>query len=317
MLDVEEPRSAAELNQSEGTNGAQSAQARRTRISMGISAKKIGNGSAFRPLNSSSGGQLAQSSSNDEGLSHHSKANGGVNNTDTSDSTDTDVRDKRKRYRRKHGLDKSKSSSMHELNHEGNEDPDRGRLIKSLSQEAIIDSTGNLANTHREESATYIPSSQRSKPTDYSPTLQNKQSKSEQTISKPHSKLIYVRSSESENESFESNTNASQSDDVMLSSQPNRTNDVSKAKSQSSYQLYRYDSDSDKALQDTTVMQRHNAAGRHMQRSVSRDESLVSSSSINSRANLKRTAPLPTAISESYLNTVCCQISLDIIHFRN
>ena len=304
VLDVEEPRSAAELSQSEAANGTQTSQSRRPRLSMGIRVKQISNGSAFRPVISSSGDQLTQTSSNGEGPLYHPDTARGSSNVDTSDSTDTDVRDKKKRYRRKHGLDKSKSSSMHELNHDGN-DPERGRLIKSLSQEALIESAEHLADTHREEKTEYIPSSHLSNYSDYSPTLEHKQSKDEHTVSKSRSKLIYVRSSESENDSFESNTNASQSDDLALSSQPLRTNDVSKFKSQSSHQLYRYDSDSDKALSDGRVLQRHNAAGRYMQRSVSRDESLTSNTNIGNKSNIKRPAPLPTAISETYLSSVC------------
>ena len=304
VLDVEEPRSAAELSHSEAANGTQSSQSRRPRLSMGVRVKQISNGSAFRPITSSSGDHLVQTSSNGEGPLYHPDTARGSSNIDTSDSTDTDVRDKKKRYRRKHGLDKSKSSSMHELNHDGNDDPERGRLVKSLSQEALIDSAEHLAGTHREEKTAYIPSSHLSNYSDYSPTLQHKQSKSEHTVSKPRSKFIYVRSSESENDSFESNTNASQSDNLALSSQPLTTNDVSKFKSQSSHQLYRYDSDSDKALPDGKVLQRHNAAGRHLQRSVSRDESLTSNTSIGNKSNNKRPAPLPTAISETYLSTV-------------
>ena len=60
MLDVEEPRSAAELSQSETTNGSQSSQSRRPRLSMGVRVKQISNGSAFRPVTSSSGGNLTQ-----------------------------------------------------------------------------------------------------------------------------------------------------------------------------------------------------------------------------------------------------------------
>ena len=305
VLDVEEPRSAAELSQSETTNGSQSSQSRRPRLSMGVRVKQISNGSVFRPVTSSSGGHLTQTSSNGEGPLYHPDTARGSSNIDTSDSTDTDVRDKKKRYRRKHGLDKSKSCSMHELNHYSNDDPERGRLVKSLSQEALIDSAEHLADTHREENTAHTQSSHLSNYSHYSPTLQHKQSKSEQIISKPRSKLIYVRSSESENDSFESNTNASQSDDLALSSQLIRTNDVSKFKSQSSHQLYKYDSDSDKALPDGIVLQRHNAAGRYMQRSVSRDESLTSNASVGNKSNIRRPAPLPTAISETYLSTVC------------
>ena len=206
---------------------------------------------------------------------------------------------------------------MHELNHDTNDDPERGRLVKSLSQEALIDSAEHLADTHREREycADPVISSFQIILTIH-PPCNTKQSKSEHIISKPRSKLIYVRSSESENDSFESNTNASQSDDLALSSQPIRTNDVSKFKSQSSHQLYKYDSDSDKALPDGLVLQRHNAAGRYMQRSVSRDESLTSNTSIGNKSNMRRPAPLPTAISETYLSTVCFRCYW-FIHFLN
>ena len=305
VLDVDEPRSGAELSQSETTNGTQSTQSRRPRLSMGIRAKEMaGNGSAFRPITSSSGGHLTQSSSNGEGQVYHPKVVRSSSHTDTSDSTDNDIRDKKKRYRRKHGLDKSKSSSMHELSHDSGERQE-GRLVKSLSQEALIDSAEHLSDTHRIEKQhsdpAYTQPSHCSMNSEYFPTIPRKPARAG---AKPHAKLMYVRSSESENDSFESNTNASQSDDVMLSSQPDKSYDSSKIKSQSSHQLYKYDSDSDKALPEGMVLQRHNAAGRHMQRSVSRDESPTSNTNLGNRSNAKHLAPLPTAMSESYLNTV-------------
>ncbi len=314
VLDVEEPRSSAEQSQSETTNGAPaaaasaSAQSRRPRLSMGIRAKQIGNVSAYRSTASSSSGQTTQSSSNGEGQAYLAQV--GSSQTDTSDSTDGEVRDRKRRYKRKHGIEKSKSSSLHDLTPDTSGSQE-GRVAKSHSQENIIDTTNDVLDPHRTETQHSDAAFEQAPPrqsgqTEYINSAQHQQPdrlRKNRTESKSQPAL---RSSESENDSFESNTNASHSDDLALASRARENGDPRRIKSESSSSqqlLYKYDSDSDRALREGAVMQRHNAAGRHMARTVSRDENLAGGGA-GRAAHTKRQAPLPLAMSESYLNTV-------------
>ncbi len=316
--DAEELRSESNAHAAETGNAAPSAQSRRPRLSMGVRAKQIGNVSAFRSTTSSSGGN--QSSSNGEGgyqrdgRSHRSQETGyqvdgrcfseegpGYHGRDssqaeTSDSTDAEMREERKRRFRKkpQDLEKAKSSSMQELAQESR-DSENGRFVKSLSQEDILESGEYLDREQQQHSETaYFQRSSQ---------VPGRHERSGEPATRKH-KIIYVRSSDSENDSFDSITNGTQSDDQILGTQPIREQNNNRIKAQSSQHLYKYDSDSDRALPEGLVMQRHNAGGRHMVRSVSRDENMTSQPGAGSRGHVKRQAPLPTSVSESYINTV-------------
>ena len=229
--------------------------------------------------------------------------------TDTSDSTDNEISQRPRRYRKKNQLDKGKSSSMHDLFLEKPElEGDESLITKSHSQGNLID------EVHEAVDPGMVSSPRRM--TNHvvnHPQHPNRQHQMGIAVSldgnKP--KVVYIRSSESENDSYESNTNAAyQGDDHTQRGRHMRAlaNMTAGYRNNNSY-VYRYDSDSSSTSEqrnsaqyqtNTLPFQRQNAA-RMGNRSLSREDSHSESSRGSSQSTGRR---ITSAKSESYLNVL-------------
>ncbi len=263
-------------------------------------------------MNSQSDDNVISSSN---GEAHMYQQMRGNSQTESTDSSDNDVRDRKRRYKKMRGLDKSKSSSMHELAHP--DEHEMGRLVKAHSQEILVDSnedvmTSNDVIRSQEVRRQYSQPSQ---------SIQSRDSgfpasPAEVKTPEEQSKVIYVRSS-SENDSLESNQYQPHSvGNGVPPPKPKRTmlTEADKQHSKSSSQLYAtryYDSDSSSPSEYHAMEFQRQNAGRHMGRSASRDESLNTStvSTTSSHLHMNRGHhSLNSAVSESYLQTVCISI---------
>ncbi len=229
--------------------------------------------------------------------------------TDTSDSTDNDSKERRRRYRKKHELDKTKSSSMHDLLVETHDMQGKKQsLIKSHSQDALIDSASAAPVQYYSRLA---------------PTIQPSHS----TVHAPKPTVIYVKSSESENDSFESNTThttAVHRDGTMYVQQQQKQQQHQQQQHQqqqqrpqppyeappkyqkapNNYYIYRYDSDSSSCSEQRNRPGQQPFPRRHVlqkavHRQASREESVSSHGS-----NHSGHAHLTASRSDDYLNTV-------------
>ena len=147
--------------------------------------------SAFRPIRSPSKGQQIMPTFNTAGLLKPRPVKG-QSYTDTSDSTDSEARErKRTRFRKKTNMDKAKSSSMHNLVHPPELTVDNDRLTKKSRSQDALDSSVSESKIRTDVSAAKKPSIKR-KSTDEIDS--NNTSANKVTASQ-------VRSSDSENES--------------------------------------------------------------------------------------------------------------------
>ena len=239
--------------------------------------------------------------------------------TDTSDSTDNEVNHRPRRYRKKQ-LEKAKSSSMHDLLLEKQEqeveDNNNQLITKSHSQGDLIDSHPEQVHNHVGHPASDSRAREAAHKMGIAVSMDG---------SKP--KVVYIRSSESENDSYESNTNAYHhqhhppyhhppQEDLLtqrgrhMRALANAAGPHGPTNRTSNSFAYRYDSDS-----SSTSDRRHNEpyptsntlpSQRHPHRAAPRPHSREDSHSESSRGSSGQSVGrrLVAAKSEGYLNVL-------------